>query len=89
LSSSGSVRVDAQGYMQFSPANDFSWLDLEAVGDYVSGDQMPGNGMNILAPMAGFETSSPFTPHGQTMQWQQTTNNGGNWPMDWNGNLFF
>ncbi|EXJ62246.1 hypothetical protein A1O7_02679 [Cladophialophora yegresii CBS 114405] len=89
LSSSGSVRVDAQGYMQFSPANDFSWLDLEAVGDYVSGDQMPGNGMNILAPMAGFETSAPFTPQGQNMQWQQTSNNGANWPTDWNGNLFF
>ncbi|KKK18053.1 hypothetical protein P175DRAFT_0499574 [Aspergillus ochraceoroseus IBT 24754] len=26
------------GYVYFSPANDFSWLDLEAVGDYVSGD---------------------------------------------------
>ncbi|KAL4806549.1 hypothetical protein BDV18DRAFT_117570 [Aspergillus unguis] len=26
------------GYVHFSPANDFSWLDLEAVGDYVSGD---------------------------------------------------
>jgi hypothetical protein len=24
----------------FDPANDFSWLDLGAVGDYVSGDQM-------------------------------------------------
>lgn len=27
-----------EGYVHFSPANDFSWLDLEAVGDYVSGD---------------------------------------------------
>ena len=26
------------GYVHFSPANNFSWLDLEAVGDYVSGD---------------------------------------------------
>ncbi|KAL4909716.1 hypothetical protein BDW74DRAFT_186226 [Aspergillus multicolor] len=29
---------DQDGYVHFSPANDFSWLDLEAVGDYVSGD---------------------------------------------------
>ncbi|RMD39780.1 hypothetical protein DV735_g5343, partial [Chaetothyriales sp. CBS 134920] len=38
LSASGSLTLDAHGYMQFSPANDFSWLDLEAVGDFVSGD---------------------------------------------------
>ncbi|OAP65150.1 hypothetical protein AYL99_01122 [Fonsecaea erecta] len=90
LSSSGSVRVDAQGYMQFSPANDFSWLDLEAVGDYVSGDQITGNGVNMLAPMVNFESASTFMPQGQAqgMQWQQT-NNSMNWPVDWNGNLFF
>lgn len=35
---------DQSNYVYFSPANDFSWLDLEAVGDYVSGDQMPGAG---------------------------------------------
>lgn len=35
---------EQNGYVHFSPANDFSWLDLEAVGDYVSGDQMPGAG---------------------------------------------
>ncbi|OJJ62889.1 hypothetical protein ASPSYDRAFT_673844 [Aspergillus sydowii CBS 593.65] len=29
---------EQDGYVHFSPANDFSWLDLEAVGDYVSGD---------------------------------------------------
>jgi hypothetical protein len=32
--------VPGQPSMYFSPANDFSWLDLGAVGDYVSGDQM-------------------------------------------------
>ncbi|KAL4954257.1 hypothetical protein BDW69DRAFT_143229 [Aspergillus filifer] len=32
------VIPDQDGYVHFSPANDFSWLDLEAVGDYVSGD---------------------------------------------------
>ncbi|KIW54594.1 hypothetical protein PV05_06943 [Exophiala xenobiotica] len=86
LSSSGSVRVDAQGYVLYSPANDFSWLDLEAVGDYVSGDQLSGNGVNLLAPMAGFDPPPSFMPPTQGMQWQQP-NNGMNW--DWTGNLFF
>lgn len=35
---------DHNKYVHFSPANDFSWLDLEAVGDYVSGDQISGAG---------------------------------------------
>lgn len=38
---------DQSSYVHFSPANDFSWLDLEAVGDYVSGDQI--SGANTLA----------------------------------------
>ena len=89
LSSSGSVRVDPQGFIQFSPANGFSWLDLEAVGDYVSGDQMVGNGMSMLAPMSGFDPASPYMSHGNNLQWQQANNNPGGWPTDWNGNLFF
>jgi hypothetical protein len=32
--------VPEPAYMHFSPANDFSWLDLGAVGDFVSGDQI-------------------------------------------------
>ena len=36
----GSLKMDAHGFMQYSPANDFSWLDLEAVGDYVSGNDL-------------------------------------------------
>lgn len=35
---------DQNKTVHFSPANDFSWLDLEAVGDYVSGDQISGAG---------------------------------------------
>lgn len=35
----------------FDPANDFSWLDLGAVGDYVSGDLMTAN-------VLGFESGS-------------------------------
>jgi len=87
LSSSGSVRVDAQGYMQYSPANDFSWLDLEAVGDYVSGDQFmgTGNGMNLLAP-SGYQAASTYVP--QAQDWSQPSN-GMNWPVDWTGNLLF
>ncbi|KIW18964.1 hypothetical protein PV08_03253 [Exophiala spinifera] len=85
LSSSGSVRVDARGLLQYSPANDFSWLDLEAVGDYVSGDQLSGNGSHLLAPMAGFDPPS-FVAQNPGMQWQQLGNNA-NW--DWSGNLFF
>lgn len=30
--------------VNFSPTNDFSWLDLSAVGDFVSGDQITGTG---------------------------------------------
>ncbi|EXJ94911.1 hypothetical protein A1O1_00029 [Capronia coronata CBS 617.96] len=88
LSSTGSVRVDAQGYMQYSPANDFSWLDLEAVGEYVSGDQMPGSGISLLAPMVGYDAPPSFMPQAQGMQWQQQ-NSGMNWPIDGSGNLFF
>jgi hypothetical protein len=88
LSSGGSVRLDAQGYMEYSPANNFSWLDLEAVGDYVSSDQMTANNMNILTPIPAFDTTSNFLPMGSEMQWQQN-NNIANWPTDWNGNLFF
>lgn len=48
------TRVPDPGYVQFSPTNDFSWLDLEAVGDYVSGDQMSGPG--ILGLSDDFQT---------------------------------
>lgn len=56
--------------LQFSPMNDFSWLDLGAVGDYVSGDmgalsasQMTGDSMLGLNSLGG----PPFPPdaHGQ------------------------
>jgi hypothetical protein len=87
-SSGGSVRVDARGYMQYSPSHDFSWLDLEAVGDYVSGDQMQGNGLSLLGPPAGYPPPPAFVPQTPGMQWQQG-NNGLNWPVDYSGNLFF
>lgn len=99
LSSSGSVRVDAHGYMQFSPNNDFSWLDLEAVGDYVSSDHMPANNVNLLVPMSGYQSTPEVMQQGQEMEWQQAqhqqaphqqqVNSAINWSVDWNGNLLF
>lgn len=83
---SGSLTVDAGGYMQFSPANDFSWLDLEAVGDYVSGDQL--GGASMFGPMAGYPAQSALLPVVQSgAQWQQPS--AYNWQFDLNGNLLF
>lgn len=83
---SGSLVVDAGGYMQFSPANDFSWLDLEAVGDYVSGEQL--GGANMLAPMTGYQGQPAPIPLVQTgAPWQQPS--AYNWQFDLNGNLLF
>lgn len=83
LSSTGSIKLDALGYMQYSPANDFSWLDLEAVGDYVSADP------NTIPPLGSYQAPAAFLPQAQNMQWQQPNN-----PMTWqqfdlNGNLLF
>jgi hypothetical protein len=71
---------EQNNYMQFSPANDFSWLDLEAVGDYVSGDQLPGT--NTLA-LDSFQTPDPYqTGQDRSQSWQQ------NWPGDMTNLLF-
>ena len=70
--STGSITLDALGNLQYSPANDFSWLDLGAVSDYVAGDQM-ANHANVLASTIGYQPSAmPFMPHnhGVGMQWQ-------------------
>jgi hypothetical protein len=86
FTSAGSLSLDPGGYMQFSPANGFSWLDLEAVGDYVSGDQLAQP--NLLAPMDGSHVNAAYAPHMQQMnQWQQPAPYG--WQVDLNGNLFF
>jgi Fungal specific transcription factor domain len=83
---SGSLSFDAGGYMQYSPANNFSWLDLEAVGDYVSGEQLGGAGM--LAPMEGYQAQPALAPLVQNgAPWQQP--NVYNWQFDLNGNLLF
>ena len=104
-SSSGSLMMDAQGNMQFSPANDFSWLDLEAVGDFVSNDtnqlgsHVPQDlNAGILPPMAGYAqqqpASTPFMGQGANMHWaqqsaQQQQGGNGMWQFDLNGNLLF
>ncbi|RAQ58013.1 C6 transcription factor [Aspergillus flavus] len=71
---------EQSNYMQFSPANDFSWLDLEAVGDYVSGDQLPG--ANTLA-FDSFQNPDPYqTGQDRSQAWQP------NWPGDMTNLLF-
>ncbi|OQE24671.1 hypothetical protein PENSTE_c007G07483 [Penicillium steckii] len=69
-------------YMDFSPANDFSWLDLEAVGDYVSGDQISGG----LLGLDAFQNPSDPYQSGQdrSQNWQPST-----WLGDMSSNLLF
>ncbi|KAL1978132.1 hypothetical protein VTN31DRAFT_991 [Thermomyces dupontii] len=65
--------------MQFSPANDFSWLDLGAVGDYVSNDQM-------ATGFVGLDTLSDgnmYTTAGSQV-WQNS-----NWAGDMSSSLLF
>jgi hypothetical protein len=69
-------------YFDFSPANDFSWLDLEAVGDYVSGDPISGG---LLGPDAFQNTTDPYQSGQERPQvWQQST-----WLGDMSSNLLF
>lgn len=69
-------------YMHFSPANDFSWLDLEAVGDYVSGDQISGGMLGLDAFQNG---SDPYQPGQDRSQvWQPSA-----WLGDMSSNLLF
>ncbi|KAE8355105.1 hypothetical protein BDV28DRAFT_60408 [Aspergillus coremiiformis] len=71
---------EQSNYMHFSPANDFSWLDLEAVGDYVSGDQLAGT--NPLA-FDSFQNPDPYqTEQDRSQTWQL------NWPGDMTNLLF-
>ncbi|KAJ6137445.1 hypothetical protein N7471_003931 [Penicillium samsonianum] len=70
------------GYMHFSPANDFSWLDLEAVGDYVSGDQISGG---LLGPDA-FQNAADMYQTGEprSQSWQPSA-----WMGDMSSSLLF
>ena len=72
----------SDSYMDFSPANDFSWLDLEAVGDYVSGDQISGG---LLGLDAFQNPSDPYQPgQDRSQTWQSSTLLG-----DMSSNLLF
>ncbi|KLJ09552.1 hypothetical protein EMPG_15029 [Blastomyces silverae] len=73
-------RLPEQTYMQYSPMNDFSWLDLEAVGDYVSG--YPIGNPNLLS-MNSFPHHNPYPVTSEAIWPVQ------NWPVDLNGNLLF
>lgn len=71
---------DQNKYVDFSPANDFSWLDLEAVGDFVSGDQISGAGMGFDA----FQNPDLYqTGQDRLQSWQVST-----WPSDMSNLLF-
>jgi hypothetical protein len=69
-------------YMEFSPAYDFSWLDIEAVGDYViSTDQMATSNL----PMVGhLQNDAAYAPRQDRTSWQVY-----NWPVEVNGTLLF
>ncbi|OJJ87605.1 uncharacterized protein ASPGLDRAFT_118850 [Aspergillus glaucus CBS 516.65] len=71
---------DQNKHVDFSPANDFSWLDLEAVGDFVSGDQISGAGMGFDA----LQTPDLYqTGQDRLQSWQVST-----WPGDMSSLLF-
>lgn len=73
---------DQNKYVDFSPANDFSWLDLEAVGDYVSGDQISGAG---TLRFDAFQNPDLYqTGQDRSQIWQVST-----WPGDMSSSLLF
>ncbi|KAJ5774777.1 hypothetical protein N7457_009673 [Penicillium paradoxum] len=74
--------VTDTSYMQFSPANDFSWLDLEAVGDYVSGDQISGGLLGLDAFQNASDPYQSGMPRSQV--WQPSA-----WMGDMSSNLLF
>lgn len=88
LSSTGSIKIDAAGHMQHSPANDFSWLDLGAVGDYVSGDQVAGGDAHLVGPMAEYQSPAAYIPPTSGMQWPPPDYTM-NWATDFQGTLLF
>ena len=55
----------------FDPANDFSWLDLGAVGDYVSGDQMTAGILGFDGGLQdGMYSTEQQPPQQQQQMWQ-------------------
>jgi hypothetical protein len=62
LSSSGFITLDAGRYVQYSSPNDFSWLSIEAVGDYMANDPIKGPKTHILTAMIGHRGLAEFKP---------------------------
>ena len=63
-----------------------SWLDLEAVGDFVSGDQIDQQGSTNLFPSMVDYSGGAFAS--EPPSWGQMQNGAG-WQFDLNGNLLF
>lgn len=87
LSSAGSIKMDAGGYMHYSPAG-FSWLDIEAVGDFVAGDPMGSQGAQFMNTPIGYQNPAQYMPSPDAMHWQPR-NVMGNYQLDLQGNLLF
>ncbi|KAJ5819359.1 hypothetical protein N7474_004950 [Penicillium riverlandense] len=75
--------TEPSNYMHFSPANDFSWLDLEAVGDYVSGDQISGAGMLGFDAFLNANADLYQSDQNRSQAWQPA------WMGDLSSNLLF
>jgi hypothetical protein len=89
MPSSGSLHTSPLAnptYMEFSPAYDFSWLDLEAVGDYViSTDQIATGNPPIID---GLQPDAAYAPRQDRTSWQ-TYNWPTQWPVEANTTLLF
>ena len=69
-------------YMHFSPANGFSWLDLEGVRDFISRDMMPSESVMGMA-------QSYQQGQGAVSYFNDPQGGLSNWLFDPNGNLLF
>ena len=90
MSNAGSIKMDDSGYIHFSPANDFSWLDLGQVSEFVNpSDQM--NAASMMPPLPGYQPPAAFVQQAQQnfLYQQQPDNNVYNWQFDLQGNLLF
>ena len=68
--------------MHFSPANGFSWLDLEGVRDFISRDMMPSESVMGMA-------QSYQQGQGAVSYFNDPQGGLSNWLFDPNGNLLF
>ena len=71
-------RIQEPYNMQPSPRGNFSWLDLEAVGDFVCGEQVTGTNILDLSP---FQTAAAYTQVPVSPTWD--------WSFDLDENLLF